>query len=849
MNLSTRIRLGLVWLLLSALGACGGSSGDSGGTDTGTSQAPVAAVVASKMVPPGATVRLDASGSDDPTNKGLSYTWTLAGKPDGSNAVLLNADSPRPSFRADRPGDYVARLQLRSESGLVSMMSVTVSCTTGNIAPAADAGRDAAVLVGGSVTLDGSASADANGDPVSYSWALAGRPAASSAVLASSGSARPVMVADVAGSYTVTLVVGDGRLSSQPDTVTIIASNDNLAPVANLRAPGVARLGSTVTLDGSASYDPNGDPITYDWVVLSAPVPSAVRQSPLRSASPGFVPDVAGAYVFKLVVSDGRLASVPSMAEVFVSAQNLAPVADAGATQAVVAPRPVTLDGSASYDPNGDAITYLWSLSGKPSGSTATLDAASSIRPTFNADLPGSYVASLSVSDGLLSSTSSVVITAGAGNVAPVASAGPSRLVNVPATVTLDGSASRDANGDAISFAWTLVSMPAGSAAVLTGASTMSPTFTADLPGTYVASLTVADASLASAAASVTITGTDGRFALTSETVIARSSGFTATLLGNGKVLVAGGFDASGARLASAELYDPATGSFALTGSMAVARSLHTATLLANGKVLIFRGDLSPAFSPAAAEVYDPATGQFSAGAAPPYSVFGDTATLMPSGLVLTTGGFGLPSSTAGAYLYDPVRNIVAVTGSLRVARQSHTATLLPDGRVLIAGGNNPGGYELPGELYDPAAGQFTQTGSMFRGRSYTSATLLPDGKVLVAGGVGPSGQVGGTAELYDASTGQFAATGALLASRSSHAAVMLPNGRVLVAGGIGGAAALTSAELFDPASRSFSATGSLHLARLYLTATLLPSGKVLVVGSGTDGSGATVSRAELYTP
>jgi hypothetical protein len=202
----------------------------------------------------------------------------------------------------------------------------------------------------------------------------------------------------------------------------------------------------------------------------------------------------------------------------------------------------------------------------------------------------------------------------------------------------------------------------------------------------------------------------------------------TATLLHNGKVLIAGGGEDSGFPMASAELYDPSTDSFNATGSMSRPRASNTATLLANGKVLIAggRGAEESEERMASAELYDPATGSFTA-----------------------TGSMGRP-------------------------RAGHTATLLADGRVLIAGGAsayNPADL-TSAELYDPDTGTFKPTGSMTTARNGQTATLLPSGKVLFAGGSDE------TAELYDPATGSFSPTGPMSGPRLGHAATLLTTER-----------------------------------------------------------------------
>jgi hypothetical protein len=324
--------------------------------------------------------------------------------------------------------------------------------------------------------------------------------------------------------------------------------------------------------------------------------------------------------------------------------------------------------------------------------------------------------------------------------------------------------------------------------------------------------------------------------------------GYTATLLLDGRVLIAGGF-AEGGDLALAELYDPATGTFSPTGSMTAGREYPTATLLKDGRVLIV-GSEGDAID--TAELYDPATGKFSRTGSPTEGRQFHTATLLKDGRVLIVGG----GETNTAELYDPATGKFTRTGSMKIIRGFQTATLLADGRVLIAGGRTvgPGGGlgddVASAEVYDPATGKFTPTGSMSRPRESHTATLLPDGRVLVAGGdtaqqvaTSTNGDTSSSAELYDPTTGTFSPTGSMIKGLSVHTATLLSDGRVLIVGG----PSYNSAELYDPKTGTFSQIGDLLKMLDPVSATLLADGRVLILGSDTWAAGPP--SAELYNP
>lgn len=316
----------------------------------------------------------------------------------------------------------------------------------------------------------------------------------------------------------------------------------------------------------------------------------------------------------------------------------------------------------------------------------------------------------------------------------------------------------------------------------------------------------------------------------------------SATLLADGKVLVAGGAGAGG-DLASAEIYDPATGQWALTGTMSQVRNGHTATRLANGQVLVAGGGTT---NPAAAELYDPATGTWSATGFMAHGRNSHTATLLSDGRVLVVGGF---NGVSAAEIYHPASGTWASAGSLATGRRSHTATLLADGSVLVVGGETTGNAVLSTtERYDPASNTWSVSAPLPAGRRLGAAALLSDGRLLFSGGQQPGPSAVGTCFLFNPVTATWTSTTALSSTRFFHQLISLPDGRVLATGGTSSISLETRIQIYDPATGTWLSNGEVTPRRQFASYTLLNDDRLLVAG-GNSISYEKSAAAEILSP
>jgi hypothetical protein len=347
-----------------------------------------------------------------------------------------------------------------------------------------------------------------------------------------------------------------------------------------------------------------------------------------------------------------------------------------------------------------------------------------------------------------------------------------------------------------------------------------------------------------SLSATVTVTVVSIGFAVVSEMGTART-GHTATLLADGKVLVAGG---TSDVAHTAELFVPGSSSFASAGEMIHVRTGHCASLLPDGRVLIAGGVDGSGTLITTAEIFNPGTQTFADTADLNQPRRAASCTPLASGKVLIAGGHDSGDGfVLTAELYDATTGRFQVAGKMLSPRAHHAAIRLGNGTVLLVAGDSEGSSA---ELFDPATGTFSATGSLTEARAHASATLLANGKVLILGGTQVMPPVGGgaspapvsidSAEIYDPAIGLFQSTGKLLNARDSHSATLLSDGTVLVAGGyihgFDGDAdpewdTIISAEVFNPETLASTRAASLEVDRAEHVATLLSDGHVLITG------------------
>jgi RHS repeat-associated protein len=450
----------------------------------------------------GVTEYLDGSDSFDPEGALITFRWSLVQAPAGSVAGLSGASLSNQPFTPDLPGDYVFELVVNDgkADSLPDQMVLRAYAT--NAPPNARAGRNTAALVGAVVTLDGSASDNANHTPLNFLWSFVSVPQGSSRTNADIGfrdSDMPQFVPDVAGTYVLNLQVSDGNLIDN-DTVQVFASSPNAAPVADAGADHRIRIGSAIRLDGSNSFDPDDGPapLSYAWSLISRPAGSALTMASIAdgaTATPSFTPDVAGNYLFRLKVSDGDKSDEDNVLINVVL--NQSPVAQ-NDTATTIRNTPVDVNVLANDgDPDGDPITLVGVT--QPSNGTAAVNVSGSVRYTPNLNFVGADAFTYTISDGLGGTASATVnVTVNLPpNQAPVVDAGADQTITLPQSAALAGTSSDDGlpiPPGAVTMSWSKVSGPG--TVTFGNAATLSTTASFSQSGSYVLRLTGDDGQL-----------------------------------------------------------------------------------------------------------------------------------------------------------------------------------------------------------------------------------------------------------------------------------------------------------------------------------------------------------------
>lgn len=512
--------------LLAACGG-GGSDNDDGGN---TVNKPTAKISASQTrLPLGTAVTLDGSASSSPNGGTLSYAWELGPKPESSLAALTSTTASSTGFTPDRAGEYTATLVVND--GTASSNNASVVITATNPDPVAVIkSPEQAVLLNSTVTLDGSASqppTDADPSKLRYEWTLVTQPG-DGAVVELQNADQPIasFVASKIGEYKVRLVVTHGDKRSAPVDAVIKANVSNSSPVAVIKTDGepaylgnelelTGKVGKAVKLDGSDSYDPDGDTLHYRWRFNPGYAPRfkpAISSSSISNANQAIaeiIPDAVGRYRMQLVVYDQSVETIKDIVLTVSAASDTpdtAPVARINYGNDLECehngPYPYYQVCSVSSLGTGDVkddtnLIYTWSWWNLETPGQKTTTTSASNYVGIPSTTAGKFGVSLVVknSAGLSSAEAYQVlhIKAGANAVPETVASTEFARVMVNTTASLSAKGSTDANGDPLQYKWTWADRPDGSQATLVGDTSVEASFIPDQPGMYTAQLHVSD--------------------------------------------------------------------------------------------------------------------------------------------------------------------------------------------------------------------------------------------------------------------------------------------------------------------------------------------------------------------
>jgi hypothetical protein len=452
------------------------------------------------------SLNLNGSLSSDPDGSIVSYSWTQISGP--SPATILGGTLSTATATNLVAGVYTFQLTVTDNSGASASASVKITVTaSGALPPIANAGANQTItLPTNSVTISGSGSSAPSGTIVSYTWSEKSGPTSVSL----SNTVQNSLTNLQAGLYIFYLTVTDNNAATGKDSVIITVNPAaNIPPVAN-PGPNISLTlpANSTTLNGTASYDPDGTITSYSWTRVSGP--NTPTTSGANTATLSLTGLITGQYSYRLTVTDNSGASSSALVNIIVAAvPNVPPVANAGTNQTITAPASsVILNGSASYDPDGTIAAYNWVTISGPG--TITINNSNTAMPSVIGLQPGVYTFQLTVTDNNGANASAQVSVTVLPQVVlpnqpPVANAGSNQTITLPDnSITLNGTSSFDPDGTISAYAWSQISGP--SAAFITGANTSTPAVSQLIAGQYVYQLTVTDNNGATNSNQVTIT-------------------------------------------------------------------------------------------------------------------------------------------------------------------------------------------------------------------------------------------------------------------------------------------------------------------------------------------------------
>lgn len=447
---------------------------------------PVANAGADTVLPGPGTVTLDGSGSYDANDTIVKYKWTKVSGP--ANVTIAYDTAKITTVTGFTPGVYVFQLLVTDSFGATGADQVQVTINLPpNQLPVANAGPDHILPSPAPDTLDASASSDPDGTITQYRWVQISGATAS---ISNSSAIKPVITGLQPGTYVFQLTVTDDRGGVSKDSITVTVNGSvNQLPVADAGADTVLAYTTTSSLNGSASYDPDGTIVQYAWTQISGP--GGLSTPDANVVNPTLNGLQAGVYVFKLTVTDNQGAVDADTVQMTINPlPNQLPVANAGNDQVLAGSSSTTLDGSASYDPDGNIAQFNWAQTGGAGGVTISGNVA---KPVVSGLVPGIYMFKLTVTDnrgGTAEDSVQVTVNAPPPNQPPVANAGGDQTVPGPGSTMLDGSGSYDPDGSIVQYSW---SQTFGNPATISNTGIAKPGITGLTPGVYVFQLVVTD--------------------------------------------------------------------------------------------------------------------------------------------------------------------------------------------------------------------------------------------------------------------------------------------------------------------------------------------------------------------